>query len=174
MEEVRAAWRKWLCLGWDKITIMTCDIDNYMQYSLRTYCMSNSVLNSLLPHRNPVRLLLLEILRSKKPKHRETQSFAQHRTWTHSIGEILRPAAQLQSLLSRQYCKLPMVVRVDNTEKAEWWAMKQMRTDELSKWTPFSMSRIPPLFETNKSQREGDIRDGCFQDCTFILLSLGA
>lgn len=50
----------WLCLGWDKITIMTCDIDNYMQYSLRTYCMSNSVLNSLLPHRNPVRLLPLD------------------------------------------------------------------------------------------------------------------
>lgn len=162
MEEVRVARRKRFPLGWDRITVMTCDVDNYIQHLLSTYCMPINMLS--LFYKNI--LFPLEIFRSEELKHRETESFAQCWAWTHSIGKILTPTAQFQSLLSQQYW-------MGHTERAEWWAAKQMRMDELSEWTVFHVSQTPQLLEKNKNQREGDIKDECFQDCTFILLSLG-
>lgn len=57
-----------------------------------------------------------------------------------------------------------MAVWVDAMEKAEWWAAKQMRMDGLSGWTVLSVSQTLQLFEKNKNQREGDIKDERFQD----------
>lgn len=49
-----------------------------------------------------------------------------------------------------------------------------MRMDGLSELTVFSLFQTPQLFEKNKNQREGDMKDERFQDCKFILLNLGA
>lgn len=38
--------------------------------------------------------------------------------------------------------------------------------------TVLSVAQALQLFEKNKNQREGDIKDERFQDCKFILLNL--